>query len=938
MNPFKEFDAGIQGTSNYTNYQESKEGTLPHTLHKIALLEQDAFEVQLPGIIHSLNSLFAEFKQDRAQFNDQDLRDIATIEGKLKQAQGTDDQLLMKMATVREKFSKGQQPQTAAKPDLSQTSDDTLYLPSMRQEPEDFWKHLAAVLEKNISTKIVEIADCGRFDRETLQAVINWGIPISPEKLFRFVERLKKFKVPFETYKKDDFTPLHRYVIAGREDKIALLLSEALNASDDRGYTSLEWALSLGHTSIARQLLQAGAKLDAGNNSACCQAVVGGVEVLRLVLDAGASVNQKTKDGLIPLFYAAQCGELEAVKELIQRGADINQVDDQGQTPLDWAAYYGKTEAVKELLSLGADVNDPVNTDWTPLYWAAKNGQIGAIQELLLHGASVNQKTKDGLNPLLSAAQNGELEAIKELIQRGADINQEDYQGMTPLHWAAYNGKAEAVKELIQCGADIDQENNEGVTPLQCAACEGKTEVVRELLSLGADVNKVANQGWTSLYWAAKNGHLEAVQELLLQGANMEQKDPRGWTPLFYAAFHNIQAFRFLLEAGAEHNFMDSSGCTLLQLMKEQRPKHWKLVRQLIKIRSTDTIVSYTKSYLKTTLLSHVFAFKGSSNLQGRILEWQGEHPQIAAHQMAKSMPLFGQQSPDLLDYRTIRLLTQSLHFAADPHNSKQILERIRKGLPTPILTGFYEHAVNVLIWKDLFVICDRGGFLGTPLKIQRFDPNKLDQNAIQMLIDIGSQPEEKYMEAMTTTLPKQLSFTQSENEQLLQELIDIPLQIVGNCGWASTEGMVKAFLLLQRLKDNNFSLAVRQPEELKQSNEITFANWLFFQQMLLLDKYIAPERDHHLIMKSFQSLWSAQKCKPQAFENLTPFLEQLETKYMDIATGNESIIFRAEKAKTVALPKSSDNTWRALGTLSFLFSIFQSKQPISENTFGQAA
>jgi ankyrin repeat protein len=78
------------------------------------------------------------------------------------------------------------------------------------------------------------------------------------------------------------------------------------------------------------------------------------VEVRRLV-EAGADVNAANDSGVTPLMNAAGMGNKEAVEFLIQKGANVNHRTSGNYTPLMQAALVGKTEIVKILLDAGAD-------------------------------------------------------------------------------------------------------------------------------------------------------------------------------------------------------------------------------------------------------------------------------------------------------------------------------------------------------------------------------------------------------------------------------------------------------------------------------------------------------------------------------------------------------------------------------------------------------
>lgn len=83
----------------------------------------------------------------------------------------------------------------------------------------------------------------------------------------------------------------------------------------------------------------------------CRAAAMGNVEILNLLLDAGADPNTPNSDDLLwerrPIHIAASKGHLSALQILVQRGAHINQHDSDHRTPLHWVAMYGQAHMIR---------------------------------------------------------------------------------------------------------------------------------------------------------------------------------------------------------------------------------------------------------------------------------------------------------------------------------------------------------------------------------------------------------------------------------------------------------------------------------------------------------------------------------------------------------------------------------------------------------------
>jgi ankyrin repeat protein len=81
------------------------------------------------------------------------------------------------------------------------------------------------------------------------------------------------------------------------------------------------------------------------------------VEIIKILLDKGMSVDMTNADDYTPLHISAAKGNLEATKVLVERGADLNKANKYGNTPLIVAALTGKLEVCRYLTENGADIN-----------------------------------------------------------------------------------------------------------------------------------------------------------------------------------------------------------------------------------------------------------------------------------------------------------------------------------------------------------------------------------------------------------------------------------------------------------------------------------------------------------------------------------------------------------------------------------------------------
>jgi uncharacterized protein len=237
--------------------------------------------------------------------------------------------------------------------------------------------------------------------------------------------------------------------------------------------------------------------------------------------------------GLTALIFAAREGDLEAAKILLDAGADVNQTSEYGWTALLTATQNRYYQLGKYLLERGADPNIANKGGWNPLYIATDNRNIEGgdyptrrpdmdhleyIELLLAAGADPNLRMKsstetrtifthqwlfeEGATPFLRAAQSGDLTLMKRLLELGADPSIATEHDVTPLMVAAGVGwvegvtyewspeqTLETVKFLIELGADVNaQDTLDGRTALMGAAHKGRSDVVQLLVDHGADL------------------------------------------------------------------------------------------------------------------------------------------------------------------------------------------------------------------------------------------------------------------------------------------------------------------------------------------------------------------------------------------------------------------------------------------------------------------
>lgn len=160
----------------------------------------------------------------------------------------------------------------------------------------------------------------------------------------------------------DGFTPLILASANGHLEVVVQLLganASALTLSRKNNWSSLEWAVIKNHPTVVLTLLQ---RLDATSQAPCLARCVhvaarhDKLDMLLLLIAAGAVPDAKTSSGCTPLHRAAGKNAVRTVCALLDSGANANPQDNAGNTPLHVAAQAGAVDVVEVLVDAGVDV------------------------------------------------------------------------------------------------------------------------------------------------------------------------------------------------------------------------------------------------------------------------------------------------------------------------------------------------------------------------------------------------------------------------------------------------------------------------------------------------------------------------------------------------------------------------------------------------------
>lgn len=604
------------------------------------------------------------------------------------------------------------------------------------------------------------------------------------------------------------------------------------------------------------------------------------IDIVELAFGPGIDVAGVAKELTSWLIYAKN-------KNLVET-TDIEAIED--------LAYKAGITPEKRRTDIERNLDDVMNqirrlnpeTALTDFYTAIQKEDESTINSILQNNlpalqAAMQRKT-NSFNPLHTAVSTNNKRLMQILIEYlpnkfKAAMLETDADGSTPLSLASEKGLSDFVEMMALCAPD-----------------EFKQAVLVSDKSGNTPLHKGKLPSLEIIEKHAPNEFLIGLETL-----NNFEKSP------IFTQRNSLDITKFFFKKYPDL-FLKSNNLELppLSRVKALRSEDYRAKMDIFK--TNKEMINVAKEISRRKAASHAFHIDGvtvirQKNSENEVkLDLEGHSMPQWFRLMGKTLGQFQETYPGILTENEISHLMDAFKLNSAFSSSEEVVDRIKKRLPTIVQAGFGNdesggHAVTFVFFGDRFIICNRGAGAEIAIDIYHFDPQKIDIRTLMRInmINAGGSLE-NYERLISEFLPDELDLYKTEDDELIQAWSEFPDQTVGNCSFVSPITSVYALLLFSTLGRTS-PVNEAELEPLVTATVEKYQKWLGFLQITILERLITPltdknrtiTPDHHFIREVLKNAYSLEldETNSKKLEEITEIyqstLEPKEVKLLKI-------------------------------------------------------
>ncbi|MDP1880245.1 MAG: ankyrin repeat domain-containing protein [Parachlamydiaceae bacterium] len=381
--------------------------------------------------------------------------------------------------------------------------------------------------------------------------------------------------------------------------------------------------------------------------------------------------------------------------------------------------------------------------------------------------------------------------SIHEKLEDKPSLNEE--QEINLSEDQEINDFRQKIEFLIEKG-DVDHVDNKGISALMYAILKKDFYSAELLIKNGANVNLKDKKECTALIYALKIEKFDSIQlelvKLLINNKAIIDDSISGG---LFKAIHEekYELIQLLIENKIDVNVSRYFGYTARLLLKHMyKPQSFKefIDTQDVKLTNID------KQYKLLKLVGQVTSLTSKFTLGSKKIYFEGLQPELSSmlySQIKKNLQNFAKYEKNI-QLLPLDLLTQALEVGLNSTEVSvdHLIELYDANIPLIFNVGYSidtgslieisAHVVNIVIWKDYLILSNRGGGLENGHKTYKIPKSANLKDHIEAIQKLKTEKEYKDYFS-TLNFPLENDFN--------KQVSSLPLQISGNCSYASLEG-----------------------------------------------------------------------------------------------------------------------------------------------------